>query len=150
MSNSNHKLEFASSDDMNNYHLELPLKEERIIFNLQNKNKNILTILSEIKDESLLSKFDLESREFCLKTFSGYITESTTFYDENSKLPNPKYIIFYYQNVENNSNDEIFTFNDGQEVKPINGTVIFFNSKESIKVNDIKNGNSTITIIKFF
>ena len=149
MSNSNHKLEFASSNGID-YHLDIPLKEERIIFNLQNKNKSIIKILTEIKDHETLNKFELESREFCLSTVSEYTTQSTTFYDENSKLPNPKYIIFYYQNIDNKSNDRQFIFNDGQYVTPIEGTVIFFNSKENIKVNDIKDGFTSITIIKFF
>ena len=161
MSISKFKLDIASSNDYKNDYLDIPLKDnikqdiqhisnQRKIINLEVKNKNIINILSEIKDDHQLSTFNLESCQFFLSTYHNYSTDLTSFFENDNKLPNPKFIIFFYQYVQNITEETKFIFDNGQIIKPITGTVIFFNSKEKFKIKEILVGFSTVIIIKFY
>ena len=153
MKNSKFNLDVSSSNDYNNENKEIKSKniiEQRIIINLNVHNKNIIDILTEIKDYRILAPFSLDSKEFCLTTYNNYSKEITQFIDKKSKLPNPEFVIFFYEYVHNINEELELIFNDGQIIKPTTGTVIFFNAEENIKIKKLEKGFSTVVIFKFY
>lgn len=153
MKYSKFNLDVSSSNDYNNEIKEINPKnitKQRIIINLNAQNKNIIDILTEIKDYHILTPFNLDSREFCLTTYNNYSNEFTLFTDKNSKLPDPKFVIFFYEYVHNIDEELELIFNDGQVIKPTTGTVIFFNAEEIIKIKKLKKGFSTVIVFKFY
>ncbi len=141
--------------------LNKSLESQRKIFFLNDENsykyENVLNVVEEIKSSTLLREINLFRCDYKLKSFINYNTNINKSNDSNSinelnEPQKPKFIAFHFQTEKDKfkGGEFIFKTDKNENIKTDKNMIIFCNASDNFMINEVNEGTSKVTIIKFY